>query len=373
MKPKPWLSHLEPYPPGKTIEEIQRELGLRGPIYKLNSNENPLGPSEKVINELVKALAEIHLYPEASYRTLREAIARKWGLTPENIILGNGSNEVLEFIFKAYLEKEDEIILSEPSFLMYEKFAEIYGVRIKKIPLTPEYKHDLKRILSALTDKTKAIFLDHPHNPTGSVLMKRDWEEFFREIPENLLVVIDEAYGEFINDLEVPLGVEFLKKGYPVLITRTFSKAFGLAGLRLGYGMALESIIKTLDLVRQPFNVNSLALKAGLLVLQDEEYQKRSVSLVIEGRKYLTEELTKLGFKVYPSQANFILVDFGKICKKLYDYLLKRGILTRPLEAYGFLNCLRITFGTEEANRILIQEIKNFLNQSQNTSKGDLI
>ncbi len=366
MKPKPWLAHIEPYPPGKTIEEIQRELGLKGPLYKLNSNENPLGPSEKVIAGLKSALSEVHLYPEASYRTLREAIAQKWSLNPDNVILGNGSNEVLEFLFKAYLEREDEIIISEPSFLMYEKFAEIYGVRIKKVPLTSEYRHDLKGILSALTDKTRTIFLDHPHNPTGSVLWKKDWEEFFKEIPENLLVVIDEAYGEFIDDPEVPSGIDFLKRGYPVLITRTFSKAFGLAGLRLGYGMASEGIINTLNLVRQPFNVNLLALKAGLIVLQDEEYQRRSVELVLEGRKYLTAELTALGFKVYPSQANFILVDFDKICKILYNFLLKRGILTRPLGAYGFLNCLRITIGTEEANRKLIQEIRNFLSIDQN-------
>ncbi|BAU22565.1 histidinol-phosphate aminotransferase [Caldimicrobium thiodismutans] len=361
MNPKPWLKDLKPYPPGKTLEEIQRELGLEGPIYKLNSNENPLGPSPKVISALKEALTEIHLYPEASYKTLRSALAKRWNLSPENIILGNGSNEILEFVFKAYLERDDEIIISEPSFLMYEKFGEIYSVKIKKIPLTPDFKHNLKGILSSITSKTKAIFLDHPHNPTGSTLKRREWEEFLGELPQDILVVLDEAYGEFIEDEEVPMGVEFLKKGYPVLITRTFSKAFGLAGLRLGYGMADSSIIDILNRVRQPFNVNLLAVKAGLAVLQDEDYQKRSVELVFRGRKYLSSELSKLGFKVYPSQANFIMVDFDKWCESLYEFLLKRGIFVRPLKAYGFINCVRITIGKEEANKVLIDKIKEFL------------
>lgn len=361
MKPKPWLKDLKPYPPGKTLEEIKGELGLKGPIYKLNSNENPLGPSEKVISALKEALSEIHLYPEASYRTLREALAKKWGLSPENILLGNGSNEILELVFKAYLERDDEIMVSKPSFLMYEKFGEIYGVRIKKIPLTSDCRHDLRGILSAITKNTRAIFLDHPHNPTGSTLKRTEWEEFFRELPQDILVILDEAYGEFIEEKEIPLGVEFLKKGYPVLITRTFSKAMGLAGLRLGYGMGDNSIIDILNRVRQPFNVNLLAVKAGLAVLQDEAYQKKSIELVLKGRKYLTSELSFLGFKVYPSQANFIMVDFGNFCDPLHNYLLKRGIFTRPLKAYGFETCLRITIGTKEANEALIREIKAFL------------
>ncbi|MGC9108679.1 MAG: histidinol-phosphate transaminase [Caldimicrobium sp.] len=362
MEPKPWLKKLKPYPPGKTLEEIQRDLGLKGPIYKLNSNENPLGPSPKVIEALKKALTEIHLYPEASYKTLREALGKRWGLSSENIILGNGSNEILEFVFKAYLEKEDEIIISEPSFLMYEIFGEIYGVKIKKIPLGTDFKHHLEGFLNSITHKTKALFLDHPHNPTGSTLEREVWEEFFKLLPENILVIIDEAYGDFIDDPKVPLGIEFLKKGYPVLITRTFSKAMGLAGLRLGYGIASPEIIDTLNKVRQPFNINLLAVKAGLAILEDKDYQLKSIELVLKGRKYLTSELSKLGFKVYPSQANFIMVDFDKFCDLIYNYLLNQGIFLRPLKAYGFPNCLRITVGTEEANQKLIQEIKNFLN-----------
>ncbi len=358
MKVKPWLSHLKPYPPGKTLEEILKESGSLTTIYKLNSNENPLGPSPKVIEALRKSLSEIHLYPEASYLTLRKALSEKWEVFPEEVILGNGSNEVIEFLFKAYLFEGDEIIVSEPSFLMYTKFAEIYGVNIKRVSLTGELCHDLEGILKALSPKTKMIFLDHPHNPTGQCLKRKDWEAFFQRLPKEVLVVMDEAYGEFIEDEEVPLGIEFIKKGYPVMVVRTFSKFYGLAGLRLGYGLGRKEIIQELEKVRQPFNVNLLAVKAGLSVLSDLEYQKKTRELVLTGRKFLTKALSELGFKVYPSEANFIMGDFGKRVDQIYEALLSAGIFVRPLKAYGFPTSLRITIGIEEANAKLIEVIK---------------
>ncbi|MDM7202892.1 MAG: histidinol-phosphate transaminase [Thermodesulfobacteriaceae bacterium] len=361
MNPKPWLAKIIPYPPGKSLEEIKRELALKEPIYKLNSNENPLGPSPKVIHTLANALPQIHLYPEASYSNLRKALAKKWGISQEEIILGNGSNEILEFLFKAYLDKKDEIIISNPSFLMYEKFAQRYGIKCKKIPLTKDLKHNLKKIKKNITSRTKAIFLDHPHNPTGQCLPKEAWEEFFKHLPSHLLVVIDEAYGEFIEDPHIPLGIEFLKRGYPVLITRTFSKAFGLAGLRLGYGMAAKEIIENLDKVRQPFNVNLLAVLAGLAALEDVEYQQKSIHLVLKGRKFLSQALKELGFKVFPSQANFLMVDFKEFYDVIYDNLTMAGFFIRPLDAYGYPTCFRITIGTEEANRKLILKIKEII------------
>ncbi|MFN3921688.1 MAG: histidinol-phosphate transaminase, partial [Caldimicrobium sp.] len=348
MKANSWLKKITPYPPGKTLEEIKRELGLKEPIYKLNSNENPLGPSPKVIKALEEALKNIHLYPEANYSTLREALAQKWNLSPENIILGNGSNEVLELLFKAYLNRKCEIIFSSPSFLMYKTFAEIYGIKYKKIPLTKDLKHNLKKIKNSLTSKTKAIFLDHPHNPTGQCLTREEWEAFFQELPSEILVVIDEAYGEFIDDPRYPLGIEFLKKGYNLLITRTFSKALGLAGLRLGYGISKKEIIENLNKVRQPFNINILAVIGGLAALKDLDYQNKSRTLVIEGRKFLFEALTNLGFKVYPSQANFIMVDFHNYANIIYNNLIKHGIFIRPLMAYGFPTSFRITIGTRD-------------------------
>lgn len=357
MKEKPWLKDIRPYPPGKTLEELKKELQLDGPIYKLNSNENPLGPSPRVISVLARALQEIHLYPEASYLSLRSTLAEKWSISPEEIILGNGSNEVIEFIFKAYLNPEDEIIISTPSFLMYEKFAEIYGVKVIKIPLDKNYNHDFKAIKDSITSKVKAIFIDHPHNPTGQVHPRETWENLLKALPREILLVIDEAYGDFIEDPEVPRGIEFFRAGYQVLILRTFSKAFGLAGLRLGYGIGPKEIIKTLNKVRQPYNVNILAVKAGLASLEDREYVENYVNLVKKERAYLTKAIKELGFKVYPSQANFLMVDFGKQCSLIYKGLLKRGIILRPLEAYGFPTALRITIGNEEANRLLVENL----------------
>lgn len=363
MEPKPWLRALIPYPPGKTLEEIKRELSLDGPIYKLNSNENPLGPSPRVISALAETLGEIHLYPEASYLTLREAIGKKFSVSPEEVILGNGSNEIIEFIFKAYIDEDDTIIVSKPSFLMYEKFAQIYGIKTVEVALRKDYKHDLESILKAVSPNTKAIFLDHPHNPTGSTLTWDEFTDFLKEVPQSCLIILDEAYGDFVEDPNVIRGIELFKKYPNLIVLRTFSKAYGLAGLRLGFGIAQNPIIDNLNRVRQPFNVNILALKAGLAVLEDSEYVKKYIKLVSDGRNFLQKELELLGFKVYPSQANFIMVDFGGTCEELYSYLLRKGFILRPLKAYGFETALRITIGTEEANKALVKEIKNFLLQ----------
>lgn len=363
MQIKAHLLDLKPYPPGKTVEEIRRDLKIRGNIYKFNANENPLGPSPKVLEALQEALLEIHRYPEASYLELKKILAEKWKVNPLQIVLGNGSNEVIEFLFKALLEKEDEIIVSEPSFLVYEKLAEIYNIKVKKIPLKRDFTHNFSEILEKISSKTKVIFLDHPNNPTGSTLKRKDWEEFLREVNFKVLVVIDEAYGDFIEDPEVPFGIEFLKRGYSVLILRTFSKAYGLAGLRLGYGITFEELAQVLDKVRQPFNINLLAVKAGLAVLKDEEYLEKSVQIVKEGRRFLREKLEALGFKVFPSQANFLMVDLGERAEKIYQRLMEKGIFLRSLKAYGFPNFLRISIGLPEENKILIQNLKEVLKE----------
>lgn len=364
MQVKPYLKNLKPYPPGKTIDEIRKELGITGPIYKFNSNENPLGPSPKVIR-LIKNLAkEVHLYPEASYKDLKIALANLWRVDQENIVLGNGSNEILELVCKALLNLEDEVIVSHPSFLMYEKFAKIYGAKLIEVSLTSDNKHDLTKILEKLSSKTRVIFLDHPNNPTGSVIRRKEWYKFFEALPKDVLVVIDEAYGEFIDDKEVPLGIEFLNQGFSVLVLRTFSKAYGLAGLRLGYGIASRELAKLLDSVRQPFNINLIAYRAGLAALEDTAHLKKTITLVKKGRNYLTKHLSRLGFKVYPSQANFIMVDFGEKCEFLYKNLLSQGILLRPLSAYGFSTCLRITIGKPGENRFLVKSIEKLISST---------
>ncbi len=361
IKPKPHLTKLSPYPPGKTEEEVRRELGITGKIYKMNSNENPLGPSRAVIGAIQKAASQVHRYPEASYIELKKAIAQRHGISEKQVIVGNGSDEVLEFVFKAFLEPEDCIVISSPSFLMYEKFAEIYNVGVEKVPLSQDFRHNLSKIKKLLLSRAKVAFFDHPHNPTGTVLSKKEWREFFNGLSEDVLVVIDEAYGDFVEDKDVPVAEEFFEYFPSLLVVRTFSKSLGLAGLRLGYGIASKEIATALEKVRQPFNINLLAVKAGLAVFEDKQYIEKSKRLVFEGRAYLSKELQKLGFKVLPSQANFVMVDFGENAEKIYQALLKKGILIRPLSAYGFKTWFRISIGLPEENRYLIEVVSSLL------------
>ncbi|QJA06888.1 histidinol-phosphate transaminase [Thermosulfurimonas marina] len=363
MEIKPWLRELSPYPPGKSLEEVRRELGLTGPIYKLASNENPLGPSPRALAALKEALSRVHQYPEASYRRLREALAARFGVLPEMVVLGNGSNEVLDLLFKALVSPGDEVLMSEPSFLMYEKLAQTAGARITRIPLH-KGRHHLAAFLKASGPRTRMIFLDHPHNPTGSVLAASELKAFLEELPSGVLVVIDEAYGEFVRDPEAARGVEFLQAGYPVAVLRTFSKAYGLAGLRIGYGLMPEELARVLNAIRQPFNVNLLAAVAAEAALADEEHLQRTQELTWEGRDFLLRELSALGLKPYPSQANFVLVDCGRPARPLYEALLKRGLIVRPMEAYGFPEALRISVGLPEENQALVAALREMLEKA---------
>ncbi len=360
---KPWLKGLPPYTPGKSLAEVRRELGLKGPIYKLASNENPLGPSPKALKALEKALPQIHRYPEACNQELLEALARHWGVEPQNLVLGNGSNEILDLLVRALVREGEEILVSDPTFLMYQKFAQAAGARLKKIPLR-DYKHDLEAFLRALSPKTRIIFLDHPHNPTGSVFSQTQWETFLSKVPEGVLVVLDEAYGEFVRDPEAASGPQTFKSGYPIAVVRTFSKAYGLAGLRIGYGLLPTSLARTLNALRQPFNVNLLAQVAALAALEDKEHLKKTQETVWEGLDFFYRELPALGVRPLPSQANFLLVDCGQPARPIYEALLRQGVIVRPMEAYGFAQHLRISVGRPEENQALIAAWKKWLQGS---------
>ncbi|RUM88061.1 MAG: histidinol-phosphate transaminase [Thermodesulfatator sp.] len=363
LKVKPWLENLVPYPPGKSLEELRRELGLSGPVYKLASNENPLGPSPRALEALGQALNQVHHYPEASYRTLRQALGDRFGVSPEKIVLGNGSNEILELLLRALVSPGEEVLMSNPSFLMYEKLAQAAGARLQKIPLRAK-RHDLKAFLEATTPRTRLIFLDHPHNPTGSVLTAEELENFLRALPAGVLVVLDEAYGEFVREPRAARGIELFKSGYAVAVLRTFSKAYGLAGLRIGYGFLPEDLARVLNALRQPFNVNVLAVVAAEAALADEEHLRRTQELTWEGLDYLSQELSALGLKPYPSQANFLLVECGRPARPLYEALLQRGIIVRSMEAYGFPEALRISVGLPEENRALVAALREVLREA---------
>ncbi len=360
---KPYLKELKPYPPGKPIEELRRELGIEGPIIKLASNENPLGPSPKALEAISGALTNLHRYPDASAFELRRALAERYGVEPEEVVLGNGSNEVIDLLVKACVREGEEIIMSEPSFLMYEKFAEAAGARVVKVPLR-ERRHDLASMAEAVNEKTRLIFLDHPHNPTGSVLSQEEFSAWHRGLPDHLVVVVDEAYGEFIRDEGAVKALSFKEATPPVVLLRTFSKAYGLAGLRIGYGIMSRLLADVLNTIRQPFNVNVLAQVAALASLKDEGYLPRVQEIIWQGHDFLFSALRDLGLKPFPSQANFLLVDLGRPARPIYEALLRRGIIVRSMEAYGFPTCLRITIGLPEENRALIEKLREVLDAS---------
>ena len=357
---KPYLRSFKPYPPGKPVEELRRELGIEGPIIKLASNENPFGPPKKALEALSKAAETLNRYPDPSAYELRRALAQKFGVKESEIVVGNGSNEVLDLLVKACLSPGEEALMSDPSFLMYEKFVTAAGGKIKKIPLK-NGKHDLEGYLSLVSEKTRLIFLDHPHNPTGSILTHKVFLAWHRKLPEGVVVVLDEAYGEFVNDPARVRPLFFKDQRPPVVLLRTFSKAYGLAGLRIGYGIMEEELASVLNAIRQPFNVNTLAQEAARAALEDEDYLRFVLEKTWEERKRLTRAFQEMGLQPFPSQANFILVDLGREARPVYEALLRRGVIVRSMEAYGFPTCLRVSIGTPQENAIFLKKLREVL------------
>ncbi len=361
MKIKNYLKGLIPYPPGKPIEELRRELGITGPIIKLASNENPLGPSKKALAALAKALDDLHRYPEAAGLTLRQKIAKRFGLKgPEEVVLGNGSNEIIDLLIRALAREGEEILVSQPSFLMYEKFAAASGVHTKAVSLQG-FRHDLAALARAVGPNTRLIFLDNPNNPTGSIIKHQEFSAWLADLPKDLVVVLDEAYGEFVRDPEVARGLAFLYHEPTVVVMRTFSKAYGLAGLRIGYGLVRQELADVLNTIRQPFNVNKLALIAAEASLEDEDYLKEVQGLVWQGLSYLEKALKELGAKPYPSQTNFLLVDLKQPARPIYEALLRQGIIIRCMDAYGFPTFVRLTVGLPEENQALVKALREVL------------
>lgn len=349
---------IEPYKPGKPISEVARELGLKQ-VIKMASNESPLGPSSRAQQAIRKNIKELSLYPEGSGTILREAVARYWRVKPENIILGNGSNEIIELILHAFLNEGEEVITCRPSFLVYFLSAKVFNAKIIEVPLK-YYTYDLDAIADRITPKTKVIFIANPNNPTGTMVDKDAVERFMQRVPERIVVAFDEAYGEFTNPKLFPKTINYVRGGRPVIMLRTFSKIYGLAGLRIGYGLADSSIVELLNKVRQPFNVNTLAQVAATAALEDEDYRHRMISLVKEGRQYLYKEFYKLGLFYVPSEANFILVKVGN-GQKVFQALLRKGIIVRPMDEYDLPEFIRVTVGTMPQNRKFMHTLKEVL------------
>ena len=345
------LRDLAVYEPGKPIEETARELGVDpSTIVKLASNENPLGPSPKAIQAMRDALKDAHLYPDGSGFYLRNALAVKLSVTPENVILGNGSNEVIEFLGHAFLNPGDDVITCQYAFIVYKLLATAFGVRTIEIP-SPGYQQDLDATLDSVTSKTRVIFIPNPNNPTGTLISQRAIERFMSRVPDNIIVVFDEAYFEFIDD--PPDTLRFVREGRNVVVLRTFSKIHGLAGLRIGYGVARPEIIEVLHKTRQPFNVNSVAQAGAIAALDDEAHLCETKKVTDEGRVYLQEQFAGIQIPFVPAAANFLMVNVGDGCA-LFQKLLQRKIIVRPLKGYGLPEWVRISVGTMEENKKLI-------------------
>jgi len=353
------IETLIPYPPGKPLEELEREYGISGSI-KLASNENALGPSPKALDAIRQALTTLHRYPDGSCYYLANRLAEKLGVRPEELVFGNGSNEIIELLVSTFLSPGEEVITSHPTFLVYQKMVQAQGGVNRVVPLK-NLRHDLDAIAALVTDKTRLIFLDNPNNPTGTIFSPREFEDFLAKVPETVIVVLDEAYLDFVDAGQRIDARAFLQHPTPVVALRTFSKAYGLAGLRVGYGLMRAEIAGYLHRLRQPFNVNSLAQVGALACLDDEEHYRNTLAMTRDGMAWLHQEIAKLGCRPLGSQANFFLVDVGVKGKLLYEKLLSRGVIVRPMDAYGFPDYIRITVGLPEENQRLVRALADSL------------
>lgn len=356
---EPCILELEPYPPGKPLDELKREYGI-GEAIKLASNENPFGPSPRAVKAIREAAQGISRYPDGSAYYLKRALARLWNVEPRCIVLGNGSNEVIQFLVHAFSGPGTQVISSDPAFLMYRKMVEIHGGENVLVPLKG-HRHDLESILERVTSRTRLIFLDNPHNPTGTAITAGEFHAFLHRLPAHVLVCLDEAYGEFVRDDSVVRGASYLGRDPRVVFLRTFSKAYGLSGLRVGYGVMDERIASVLERVRQPFNVNSLAQVGALFALEDETHLARTVGETQRALRWYYARFEEMGLSYIPSHTNFVLVDVGLDAKAVYEAMLRKGVIIRAMNAYGFPTSIRITMGTEEENNRCIQALKGVL------------
>ena len=356
-----YIRSLIPYEPGKPIEEVEREYGIAHSV-KLASNENPLGPSPKAVAALRAKLDQLHLYPDGDCFYLKAGLAKKLGVAAETLIFGNGSNEIIELAARTFMRAGDEAVMAEQAFVVYQLIVQAVGGQSKQVALR-DYTHDLDAMAAAISPQTRLVFLANPNNPTGTIFRRAEWERFLAKVSPDVLLIVDEAYFEYVQDSNYPDSLKYHQEGRAILTLRTFSKLYGLAGLRIGYGVAPKELIAMMQRVRQPFNVNAPAQWAALAALDDAEHVQRSLTANQQGLAYLRSEFEKLGLAYVPSQGNFILVRVGK-GQEVFKQLLALGVIVRPMGGYKFPEHIRVTIGTMEENRKFIaalqKAIKNF-------------
>lgn len=353
------VQNLVPYTPGKPIEELERELGLTN-IVKLASNENPLGPSPMALAAIQKTLSDLSRYPDGNGYSLKRVLANKWKVSTNQITLGNGSNEILELLARAFLTPELEVIFSQHAFAVYPLVTQAVGAISKVVPAI-NYGHDLDGMLNQVNQNTRLIFIANPNNPTGTLLTATDLKNFIAALPETVICILDEAYFEFVSQKNRTNSIAWLEQFPNLVITRTFSKAYGLAGLRVGYSLSSNAIADLLNRVRQPFNNNMIALAAAEAALIDEDYLSNSITANNKGMQQLTQAFLELGLSWIQSAGNFVSVDLKRTAMPSYNALLKKGVIVRPVANYEMPNHLRISIGTEQENQFFINALKETL------------
>ena len=354
------LDKITPYQPGKPIGEVKRAYGLEK-VFKLASNENPYGPSEKVMEAILAATREINRYPDGRCFYLRQSLSEKLSLAPEKIVFGNGSDELIVLALRAFVEPEDEVILSDPTFLVYKIASELAEAKVVTVP-TRDFKYDLDGMLSKITDKTKMIFIANPENPTGTYITDIEMERFIEKVPSQVIVFIDEAYYEYARGGDYPetLGLTE-REDKNVIVSRTFSKAYGLAGLRLGYTVARKDLSLALNKVMEPFNVNSLAQAAAVAALGDGIGLARSLDLVSKEKIKICKALEQMDVEFVPSRTNFILIDTKRSSKTIFDFLLKVGVIVREMSSWALFGFIRVSIGLPEENDAFIKAFEESL------------
>jgi histidinol-phosphate aminotransferase len=350
---------IESYVPGKSIEEVQKEFGAKKWI-KLASNENLLGPSPKAIAAIQEELPNIYLYPEGPCTVLRQALAQKFSIPEGMVVLSNGADNLILMIANAFVDEGDEVVMAEPTFSVYTNVTQIMGGKPIKVKLK-DFTHDLDTMLKKVNRKTKLVFICNPNNPTGTTVSQESFNHFLSRLPKGVILVLDEAYGDFVEDAFYPNGLDYIKKKDQVIVLRTFSKVYGLAGLRIGYALGREDLVDCLYQVRDPFPVHRLAQVAAVAALKDEDHAIRSIQLVYEGRRYLYRELDRMGLSYVPSQANFIFIDFEKDSEEIFQAFLEEGIIIRPGKIWGYPTFARVTIGRMEDNQKFIKALKKIL------------
>lgn len=368
----PAVQALSPYQPGKPLDELKREYGISEAI-KLASNENPLGPSKKAIEAIKNELADLSRYPDGNAFNLKKALAKKHNVAMEQITIGNGSNDILEILTRAFVTPEHEVVFSQHAFAVYPIVTQAVGAKAVVVPAR-NWGHDLDAMQKAITDKTRVIFIANPNNPTGTWLTKNELAEFISAVPETALIVLDEAYFDFAYDdgknqnslaeKEYPDGIAWLHTFPNLVVTRTFSKAYGLAGLRIGYSVSHPRVADVLNRVRQPFNVNSLALLAAEVVLDDQDYLQQGIKLNASGMTQLVTAFDEMQLDYIPSVGNFVCVKVGTNAMSVYDRLLYEGVIVRPVANYEMPEYLRVTVGTPDENERFIDALKKVLKQA---------